>query len=273
MKIFGRKLLLLLISLVTACTSIPDQKLYQAKLGTNYEVRNDSIIVSTPNPLHCPVKIGASSQNVFVDSLLKTQFPVILSPLSDTTFIYSVKDTADIQITFSASFGDPGKKLKPYPMSLPFPKGRTYKIIQGYNGSFSHQSTYSKFAIDFDMKTGDTVTVADDGFVVGVIEGYKDGGNSRKWRDYANFITVYHPHSGFFTQYTHLVYNGSLVDVGDTVKMGQPIGLSGNTGFSSGEHLHFNVLIPGEPSFISYPTTFKEGYNGRVLKKGMTVKK
>ncbi len=271
MIFFDWKYLLLLIVLLSACKSIPDQKLRQTELDLSYELSRDTLLVHIQNSIHSPISVDATSNISSVDSVLEDYFPNIFPPLSDTTLYFPVIDTSDIKVNFSASFGDPSRKLTPTKISLPFPEGKSYKIIQGYNGSFSHTSSYSKYALDFDLKIGDTVTVADDGFVIGVIEGYKYGGNSRKWRDYANFITVYHPHSGFYTQYVHLVLNGSFVEVGDTLKMGQPIGLSGKTGFSSVEHLHFNVLIPGKSGMISYPIQFIEGYDGRELERGMTV--
>lgn len=258
------------------CThqSLPSERLYQVKLGLSYSNEKDTLVVSTPNKLHIPVLIDASSKKSSIDSLLSKDFPRILSPLSDTSFLYFSDDlNSDSNVSFSVNFGDSTIEIRPKQISLPFPKNRSYKIIQGYNGKFSHKSSYSRFALDFDLEIGDTVTVVDDGFVVGVIEGYKHGGNSSKWRDYANFITVYHPHTGYLTQYVHLVFNGSFVEVGDTVKIGQPIGLSGNTGFSSREHLHFNVLVPSGNGTISVPVSFLEGYDGRSLKKGTVVKK
>ncbi len=107
------------------------------------------------------------------------------------------------------------------------------------------------------MKVGDTVTSADDGYVIGVIKDYKKGGSTPDWRDYANYITIFHPGSGLYTQYVHLMHEGSFVKVGDSVRKGQAIGLSGMTGYTTGPHLHFNVLRPGRKNFISTPVEFE----------------
>ena len=64
-----------------------------------------------------------------------------------------------------------------------------------------------------------------------------------------------------------------MVKVGDFVKFGQAIGLSGKTGLTTTEHLHFNVLKPNKSGMESIPIKFKEGYTGNSLKKGQWIKK
>lgn len=72
----------------------------------------------------------------------------------------------------------------------------------------------------------------------------------------------------------HFKHQGALVKVGDKVKKGQPIALSGMTGFTTDEHLHFDVLVPDSSgSLISTPVEFEGGIQGESLKKGDTVKK
>jgi len=61
---------------------------------------------------------------------------------------------------------------------------------------------------------------------------------------YGNNVRILHP-DGSLTIYAHFLDNGFLVSTGQTVKLGEPIGLSGgltgNTGFSTGPHLHFEL--------------------------------
>lgn len=217
----------------------------------------------------CPLRFYANTSDLQLASQLAENFPALIPPNQDTVFRYRTdKKKEEIQISFSVTMGNPKDSINPKAIKLPFPMGKSYKIIQGYQGSYSHNSDYSRYAIDFSLAEGDTICVVADGVVVGVIEGYKHGGDSEKWRDYANFITVFHPDMNLFTQYVHLMYMGSLVEVGDEVKAGESIALAGKTGFTDIEHLHFNVLRASEDGIVSYPIDFDAGYQGRLLKRG-----
>lgn len=267
-------LLLLFLSFFLACTSLPEQKLSQYKMDLSYEVEGDSLRITMANPLSCPLRMNARSQQESVKQLLEEDFPFILPPKTDTSFSYPTSLTrADLQLKFSGTFGNPADSIVVEPLVLPFPKGYSYKIIQGHNGSFSHQSAYSRYAVDFGLSIGDTVCAAADGYVVGMIEGYEHGGGNKRWRDYANFITLFHPDLNLYTQYVHLTHQGSFVEVGDRVEAGTPIGLSGMTGFTDISHLHFNVLRATEGGMDSYPMDFVEGYTGSDLNNGDRVKR
>jgi len=63
-------------------------------------------------------------------------------------------------------------------------------------------------------------------------------------RGYGNYLVIDHG-AGFVTRYLHL--KKKLVKRGDTVKRGQAIGLVGNTGRSTGPHLHYAIRYRGKP--------------------------
>jgi murein DD-endopeptidase MepM/ murein hydrolase activator NlpD len=195
---------------------------------------------------------------------------ITLRELQDTIISFKYKNFNPTNETkYIVKYGDLNKKILKNKVAYPFPKGKKYKIIQGYNGKFSHNDIYSQYAIDFELKIGDSIASVDSGYIVGIIEDYKDYGTSKKWleNDKSNYITIYHPHSGIYSQYVHLDHKGSLVKLGDFVEKGQIIGISGMTGFTTTPHLHFNTKIPTkENGLISTEIEFENGVKGKDLK-------
>ena len=86
----------------------------------------------------------------------------------------------------------------------------------------------------------DGVDAHSDGTVVEVEKGcnyntYPQGPNI-----YGNYVKIKHD-NGYYTLYAHLVYDTIPVKKGDRVKKGEYIGWMGNTGYSNGAHVHFEV--------------------------------
>ncbi|MEM6765070.1 MAG: M23 family metallopeptidase [Bacteroidota bacterium] len=263
---------LLLMVCMGSCKHLPKEKLKQLRLTHKTEIINDSLSIFITNPLPSILQVTAKDKQNQLTTYLDTAFPVLLAPFQDSVFSINISATQEEPIiTFSSVFGNPLDTFRLKSLEYPFPHGRKYKIIQGYNGKFSHNATYSRYALDFSLGVGDTICAAAGGFVVGVIDGYTYGGKDRKWRDYANFITLYHPDMNILTQYVHLVKNGSLVEVGDTVLSGQKIAISGETGFTTIPHLHFNVIYIGEAGARSIPAEFENGVLGKELRRGQYV--
>ncbi|MBS1511433.1 MAG: M23 family metallopeptidase [Bacteroidetes bacterium] len=125
-----------------------------------------------------------------------------------------------------------------YVYDLPYSKGVSYKVVQGYGGLFSH--TYTA-AIDFEMPEGTEVCAARDGEVFAYKDNSSEGGPFSKYKDKANYLIIKHS-DGSFGCYWHLQKNGVLVKKGKVSK-GQVIALSGSTGYVLAPHLHFSVKI------------------------------
>jgi murein DD-endopeptidase MepM/ murein hydrolase activator NlpD len=125
--------------------------------------------------------------------------------------------------------------------AMPFKPGR-YVVMQGPRGTYSHfAGSGSENAVDWTVPVGTMVCAAREGRVVGVREDSTVGGPDRKFRPFANYVIIKHA-DGTFADYVHLKTGGALVKMGDEVTVGQPIGLSGLTGFTSAPHLHFSVF-------------------------------
>jgi murein DD-endopeptidase MepM/ murein hydrolase activator NlpD len=133
-----------------------------------------------------------------------------------------------------------GGKVKPdnsFVYTLPFATGSKFLLIQAYNSKMSHQNELS---LDFKMKKGSKVCAARDGVVTAVRKDSDIGGLNAKYMNDGNHIIITHS-DGSTAMYWHLQKDGALVNLGDTVKQGQLIGYSGNTGYTAFPHLHFQV--------------------------------
>ena len=126
-----------------------------------------------------------------------------------------------------------------YIYRLPYRKGVPYEVSQGYNTIHTHKGQ-SKYAVDFAMKEGTKIYAARNGVVVKTKSDSNIGGYSDEFAKHANYVIIAH-NDGTYATYAHLKRNGVTVRVGDIVEKGYSIGYSGNTGYSSGPHLHFSV--------------------------------
>jgi len=125
---------------------------------------------------------------------------------------------------------------------FPFEHGAKHCVTQGFHGKFTHEEE-NEYALDFDLDEGSVVCAARAGRVAEVCADHTVGGAGSGYDRYANYILIEHS-DGSFGNYAHLRYRGALVRPGQRVDAGQPIGFSGNTGRTSGPHLHFDVRIP-----------------------------
>lgn len=101
------------------------------------------------------------------------------------------------------------------------------------------------YAIDISASTGQSVYAADNGVVVSA--SYNAA--------YGNVILINHK-NGYYTRYAHL--NSMNVKAGDIVEAGQLIAGAGNTGNSTGTHLHFEIRTNtgSQPSYAPNPLDF-----------------
>src|SRR6187401_1717657 len=127
------------------------------------------------------------------------------------------------------------KEDSSYIYSLPFENNKKVFLIQAYDSKMSHKG---EIALDFKVKKKTKVCAARNGVVIGARGDSDEGGLKPENMSDGNYISIKHD-DGSVAHYWHLVKNGALVNVGDTVTKGQVIGLSGNTGYSAFPHLHF----------------------------------
>ncbi len=129
---------------------------------------------------------------------------------------------------------------------LPYEAGKTYKCTADYNWheKGGHNSKTNDYAYDFGLPNGTPVLASAPGIVA----------DSGKHSSFGYYVLI-KMHDGTFMRYAHLQASG-YAKKGTTVKQGEPIGKSGNSGVGSGYHLH---IERESPQWVGKYFTFVEG--------------
>ena len=145
------------------------------------------------------------------------------------------------------------------PYVLPWKVGEKYTVSQGNCTTDRSHSTggNNQFAYDFNMPIGTNIVAIQSGIVVNIEESNIDNEQPSKDGSKNNYIKIRHD-DDTVADYLHLTFDGALKEIGDTVDRGEVIALSGNTGWSSGPHLHIqlNQLIVTTETKDGLTTTF-----------------
>ncbi|MBN1463435.1 MAG: M23 family metallopeptidase [Paludibacteraceae bacterium] len=143
---------------------------------------------------------------------------------------------------------------------LPFLLGEKHKVIQGNCAPNKKPWTHYgnlRYAYDFEMPIGTPIIAAYSGTVLFVRDEFTDNDHGK---NQGNAIVILQE-DGTYALYAHLTHKGSKVKIGQIVKQGDIIALSGNSGESPIPHLHFQVNTCGDFSKCeSIPVSFNNVY-------------
>ncbi|MBL4610165.1 M23 family metallopeptidase [Halopseudomonas sp.] len=167
-----------------------------------------------------------------------------LSPTGDGPPSYSYK--------LRHALGDPRAKhaLVDYP--LPW-NGGPFRVTQGPGGRYSHTGPKGQHAIDIAMPEGTPIVAARPGVVIKI----ENNQNGRGTHPSGNFVRILHD-DGTMSVYLHLKHRSVVVSEGQRVRTGELLAKSGNTGNSTGPHLHFVVQKNIGLETVSIPFAFNQ---------------
>ena len=160
----------------------------------------------------------------------------------------------------------PGPPIEQLPEDVtvypPFAAGDNFLVSQGFNGNRTHESPDSINAIDIVMPVGTPILAAREGVVMDVEEDFNRAGTDKlEFVDKANHVRILHA-DGTMALYAHLDLASVRVAPGARVRAGEAIALSGNTGFSTGPHLHFVIQQNIGMEIRSVPFRFYQAAGG-----------
>lgn len=162
--------------------------------------------------------------------------------------------------------GDPTSRHTPtVAYRAPFAIARSFEISQTFPIGITHLTPANYYAVDIVMPIGTNIYAARTGTVFEVSSNnFRGGLDPDRDLDAANLIRILHD-DGTFSVYAHLNRNTIRVQPGDKVERGDYIADSGNTGFSSGPHLHFAVMLNKGLRLESVPVVFEGPNNSQIV--------
>lgn len=193
----------------------------------------------------------------------------VLPARSDSVLLELDKQSSrtgpSVEFEYEYIAGDPNAAHRPSALyRVPFAVATDFPITQAYPDVVTHSTKDSIYAVDIAMPKGTNVFASRDGIVFDVSsDNFRSGLDLKEDGPSANVVQIAHD-DGTYAVYAHLNWNSIRVKPGDRVARGQYIADSGNTGFSSGPHLHFVVLKNGGMQTESVPMRF-EGANSSAV--------
>ena len=231
----------------------------QDKVKLRYTPSGNLFII---NELHGPVTVTLQFNHLEgVKSRVDLSKPIVV-PARSEQFVDRLSYQGDGNLEISQQFviGSPSQ-INDSELQIPF-HGR-FRVSQGFEGAYSHHFPGNRYAIDMPMPEGTPVLAAKSGVVLDMKMYFAGHSNDPADRARTNFIRLLHP-DGTMTVYVHLRTASARVSIGQSVATGEMIAESGNTGYSSGPHLHFAVQRNNGKRLVAIPFHF----NGVIPTQG-----
>ncbi|MFK0085838.1 peptidoglycan DD-metalloendopeptidase family protein [Pseudomonas sp. NPDC090755] len=157
---------------------------------------------------------------------------------------------------FKYALGNPAQRQQAFRYPVPW-RGGPFRLSQGPNGRYSHFGPKGRYAMDIAMPEGTPIIAARAGVVIKT----ENSQSGRGTHPSGNFVRILHD-DGTMGVYLHLMQGSVVVREGQRVVYGTSLARSGNTGNSTGPHLHFVVQRNVGLALESIPYQFNQPVGG-----------
>lgn len=255
-----------LVAVLLAAGAARAQDLSVVRLEARQEGERFRLIATNPTPVPVELDVGlAMAENVSATPPLPQRVVVGAGQGREVATLRAADPRRGFRFNyrFIAYHGDPSARPDPAARyRLPFEDGRRFMVSQAPGGPvITHDDPQSAMAIDIVMPEGTSVLAARAGRVVEIFEKSATRGDTS---NRGNFVRVFHD-DGTWADYAHLKSVDATLVLNARVSAGTRLGLSGNTGHSSGPHLHFHVQRNAGARVESIPVVFSTRARGRVV--------
>ncbi len=220
------------------------------KVKLRYTASGNLFII---NELYGPVTVWLQlSQQEGVESERDLGQPITV-PARSEHYVSRLRfrGAGSLQLGHRFVLGTPSR-VREARLQPPF-RGR-FRISQGFEGRYSHNLPGNRYALDIAMPVGTPVLAARDGVVLDLAGGFDGNSRDPAARQRTNYVRLLHS-DGTMTLYAHLRARSVRVQPGQRVQAGEQLADSGNTGYSTGPHLHFAVQRNDGQRLLAIPFT------------------
>jgi murein DD-endopeptidase MepM/ murein hydrolase activator NlpD len=212
------------------------------------------LVLVAVNECRCAVEFAA---RVTTDHGLRNARQVVAASSEAVLLdLASAASESTVRFEYGYVIGEPGVQHRPsQPYRAPFASAAQFLVSQAPPDAVTHGDESSRHAIDIAMPVGTAVHAAREGVVINVARSHFRSGLQAQNLNEANFVQILHE-DGTYAIYAHLQLDTVRVRPGQQVARGERIANSGNTGFTTGPHLHFVVARNAGLLSESLPVTF-----------------